>query len=124
MLLNQMRNFFLISFILLSLPLFAKSEPMSIKVYAPEFNIKLPANPTTGFQWTILRYDARLLKLKQSKYLAPKVNLMGAGGVSLFTFIKKKDESYPNETEIVFKYSRSWEPQSGYTKIVKVYFKP
>ncbi len=52
-----------------------------------EFTIGIPANATTGYQWTE-DHDASLLSLVNSEYKASKQakGLVGAGGMQYFKF--------------------------------------
>jgi inhibitor of cysteine peptidase len=95
---------------------------LDVNVKDPSFVLILPANPTTGYQWTVVRYDKNLLTLSASTYEKPKKNLMGAGGEMHFTFSLQKGKNFPANTEIQLKYARSWEPKSATLKTVKVNF--
>lgn len=86
------------------------------------FVVQLAANPTTGYQWKVVKFDKGLLSLISSHYQKPQTNLMGAGGQMLFTFTLNKGKSYPTKTNMVFKYARSWEPDSSTLKNVTVNF--
>ncbi|HHT0592375.1 TPA: protease inhibitor I42 family protein [Legionella anisa] len=95
---------------------------MNVNVDEPSFVVALPANPTTGFQWSVVRFDKSLLTLRSSTYERPKTELIGAGGQMNFTFGLQKSKSYPDNTIIVFKYARSWEPDTATLKSIKVNF--
>ncbi len=95
---------------------------MNVNVNDPSFIVTLPANPTTGFQWSVVRFDNDLLTLRSSAYERPKTNLIGAGGQMHFTFARQKGKSYPDSTVIVLKYARSWEPDTATLKSIKVNF--
>ncbi|AOW57460.1 TPA: protease inhibitor I42 family protein [Legionella pneumophila] len=88
----------------------------------PSFVVSLAANPTTGYQWSVVEFDKNLLTLSNSIYEKPKSNLIGAGGKMLFTFNLNKGKTYPAQTKMVFKYARSWEPESGTIKNVTINF--
>ncbi|KTD67360.1 MULTISPECIES: protease inhibitor I42 family protein [Legionella] len=98
------------------------NSTMDVSVNNPNFVVTLPANPTTGFQWKVVRYDKNLLILSNSAYEGTKTNLIGAGGQMHFTFELKKGKSYPESTVLVFKYARSWEPKTATIKKIKVNF--
>ncbi len=87
------------------------------------FSVVLPANPTTGFQWSVVQYDTNLLTLDSSNFEKPHTNLIGAGGQMHYTFKLIPGKKYPGSTIIQFKYSRAWEPQSAVMKTVKVNLK-
>ncbi len=118
-----MRKLITILLCLFSFALFAENASIiKIEPGTNEFVIRLAANPTTGYQWTITNYNKSLLILKSSKFNAKKTKLIGAGGEMVFNFEVVKAKSYPNSTEILFKYARSWEPKSGVVKKVVVNF--
>lgn len=88
----------------------------------PSFEVVLPSNPTTGFQWSVIRFDKTFLTLSNSVYEKPKNNLIGAGGQMHFRFALQQGKSYPKSTEIVLKYARSWEASGATVKKVTVNF--
>ncbi|WP_028389042.1 protease inhibitor I42 family protein [Legionella fairfieldensis] len=90
----------------------------------PLFQVTLPSNPTTGYQWTVENYDPSLLNLKSSQYIAPQKKLMGAEGNMIFNFALTSGKAYPTSTTITFKYARPWESGPGTLKTVTVNFTP
>ncbi|KTD23394.1 secreted protein [Legionella lansingensis] len=100
----------------------ANSMSINVDTSATQFLVTLPANPTTGYQWTVEDYDKSFLKLLSSRYAAPQTKLMGAGGEMSFTFQLISGRSYPKNTTLVFKYARPWEPQTGTVQKVTVNF--
>lgn len=118
-----MRTIASVLFMLLSLSGYAKQEmSMQVNQDQKDFVVTLDANPTTGFEWVIQQYDNDLLTLSHSEYQKPNNNLIGAGGKMVYTFTLNKGKSYPDQTEMVFKYSRSWEKKGGIVQRVIVYF--
>lgn len=97
--------------------LMMKADPAS-----EVFVVVLPANPTTGYQWTVTAYDKKLFKMTNSRYIAPQTKLIGAGGKMTFTFERLKGQSYPQSTAMTFTYARSWEPKSAMLQPVTVQF--
>ena len=95
---------------------------LNVNLNDPRFEVTLPANPTTGFQWSVVSYDKDLLTLSKSNYERPKTNLIGAGGQMHFMFTLQKGKNYPKSTEIVFKYFRPWETKSATVRNVTVNF--
>lgn len=69
-----------------------------------EFQLSLPANPTTGYNWKA-DYDSALLKLNSSEYIVPPSRALGARGSSIYLFTPLS----PGRTTIYFVYKRSWE---------------
>jgi inhibitor of cysteine peptidase len=86
------------------------------------FVVQLAANPTTGFQWQVVNYDKKLFSLISSHYQKAQTNLIGSGGQMQFTFTLNKGKSYPEKTKMLFKYARSWEPETSTLQKVTVNF--
>lgn len=100
-------------------------DPISIDVNKAKssFVVTLDANPTTGYQWTVVDYDKELLQLTSSTYRRPDTKLIGAGGKMLYTFTLCKGKKYPDQTAITFLYARSWEKkESGTLQKVIIHF--
>lgn len=110
---------FLASFLVFS----SNVQTVDIAATSKQFVLVLPANPTTGYQWTVKQYDKTRLLLTSSNYRAPDSMRMGAGGQMAFTFSRVKNTPFPKTTRIVFRYARSWEPASGTIKQVDLCFK-
>lgn len=106
----------------ISIMAYADDETITVNVKTPEFVINLPANPTTGFQWSVVKYDHGLLTLSSSAYEKPKTNLIGAGGQMHYVFQLNKGKAVPENTVLKFKYGRSWEPKTATLKTIKVNF--
>jgi len=68
------------------------------------FTISIPANPTTGYNWTA-DYDYVLLAQGNAVYETSPSGALGSGGTYVFVFTPMK----PGKTTIYFVYKRSWE---------------
>ena len=68
------------------------------------FSVELSGNPTTGYEWTVVRIDADFLRLEESSYDAES-SAIGSGGTYVFRFETLK----AGETTLVLAYRRSWE---------------
>lgn len=81
------------------------TETIFVKVNE-EFTIGIPANPTTGYQWTA-SHDTSLLSLVGTEYKTSKQakGLVGAGGTQYFKFKALK----PGMVRISFSYQRPTE---------------
>lgn len=103
----------------------ATSQTIEVSSAAPEFSIRLDANPTTGYRWTVKSYDSALLTLVKNEYLPPGSNCIGAGGEEIWTF-KANAAAFtkPTKTLIEMEYARSWEQQGGTTVTYTVMTKP
>ena len=95
---------------------------MNVDPANQQFVVTLPANPTTGYQWTVTTYNKKLLKMTGSHFDAPQTKLIGAGGKMTFIFELLKGKSYPESTLMTFTYARSWEPKSAMLQQVTVNF--
>ncbi len=100
----------------------ADKMTMHVDKSSAQFVVRLPANPTTGYQWAVKAYDKTLLNLTDSQYIAPKAKLMGAGGQMVYTFERATGQTYPDSTQILFKYARPWEAKDGMLKQVTINF--
>lgn len=98
------------------------NKPLSIKVDKNQssFTVNLPANPTTGYQWSVVRFNKKLLTLSGSVYQKPDTQLMGAGGRMIYTFTVNKERTAPKVTRLVFQYARPWEKQDTTGSMQKV----
>ena len=80
-----------------------KVQLIHAKVNEP-LTISIPANPTTGYNWTA-DYDYILLRQGRAEYEKSPSGALGSGGTSVFVFTPLK----PGKTTIYFVYKRSWE---------------
>lgn len=122
---SEASKYYFLGCILLGLPMIANASDalsMAVNVNQASFIVKLAANPTTGFQWQVVKFDKSLLTLSSSQYQRKKINLIGTGGQMLFKFTLNKGKSYPTKTTMVFKYARSWEPDTATIKNVIINF--
>ena len=87
------------------------------------FEVRLPANPTTGYQWRVVDYDRAHFNLVKSQYVGAQAPRMGQGGEMLFRFKYKVDVQLPSSTIVLFSYSRYFEPGSGQKQRVNIVFK-
>jgi inhibitor of cysteine peptidase len=68
--------------------------------------IRLPANPTTGYQWTAAAVGSRALVAGGAgRYVGPASGALGAGGTEVFTYRGVA----PGTAHLAFGYARSWE---------------
>ena len=116
----------LMSFVMMLVPLSVYANN-TLFVNVPKnknsFVITLEANPTTGYQWSVARFDQDLLTLSSSYYQGPDSKLIGAGGHMLFTFTVNKGKSQPKTTDLFFSYARPWEKaDSGVKQKVTLHF--
>lgn len=76
----------------------------------PEFTIKLASNPTTGYSWMIKGYKMGLVTVVGHKFQPPISQLVGAGGVDVWTF-KLAPEAFnaPHVLKIKMLYARPWD---------------
>lgn len=69
--------------------------------------IELEGNPTTGYEWTYELSNPSIIREVSYEYIGYQEGeeVVGVGGVFIFSFAGFTE----GETEITFKYSRSWE---------------
>lgn len=114
-----------LGFLLLGFSLIANAGTnleLNVDAKQSSFVVTLAANPTTGYNWSVLEFDKNLLTLTSSQYQKAKNKLIGAGGQMLFTFALNKGKSYPHSTSMTFKYARSWDANSATLQKVTVNF--
>lgn len=99
-----------------------KTQILHVSRVTPVFDVILPANPTTGYQWTVNHFDALRFKLTSKHFVSPQSKLIGAGGQMVFSFQLQKGKSYPKQTELSFRYAQPWNPPSATTTKVTVIF--
>ena len=102
----------------------ADASTIVVHTGSPQFVVSLPANPTTGFQWTVSSYDTSKFKLKGAQYTHKATKLIGAGGTMTFTFALIKGQTYPKSTTMSFSYGRSWDAKSAHPKVLTIQFTP
>ena len=80
-------------------------ESVAIEV-GQELEVSLPANPSTGFGWTIAIDDPSVLEqVSQPEFASDSVGTVGAGGVLTIRFIGRAAGS----TELRLDYERPFE---------------
>ncbi len=87
------------------------------------FQVSLPENPTTGYQWSVYNSGTPLISLEKEEYVIPENNparpIMGGGGTKLLTFKAAK----PGETEPSLRLRRSWEAESEFVDYFSIKLK-
>lgn len=99
-----------------------KALTLHVNRAAHAFEVVLPANATTGYQWTVMHVDTSRFKQISKTYIVPKSKLIGAGGQMVFSFQLRKGKSYPKQTELSFSYAQPWNPPSATSTKVTVIF--
>lgn len=100
-------------------------KPILIHRNADTFIVALPANPTTGYEWFLMKYDRHKVQLVDSKYVPPQTNLMGAPGFALFTVkILPMGFSRSERLQLLFVYKRPWEKTIGQVQRVNIITQP
>lgn len=97
------------------------SKPIQAGPSNPIVEIHLPANPTTGYQWILYKYDPELLEPLSSQYFPPPKKLIGAPGYTAWKF-KLKNNAFivPQQTTIVLQYVRPWELTDNHQQSVRI----
>lgn len=77
--------------------------------------VRLPANPTTGYEWSSEISDAQLLKLDASEYIPDEVaeGVVGAGGIWVASFSNAITvEGMGGRVTLTLRYNRPFEQGS------------
>jgi inhibitor of cysteine peptidase len=83
-----------------------KSDRIIETAVGKNFTITLDSNPTTGYNWQIVRQmDTGLVELVDSQYIAPKTDLVGSPGHEEWHFKAIRE----GKAIISFEYKRPWE---------------
>jgi|GEM_PF-1941572 len=107
-------------------PFMSVAAPKRITLDVPcsRFDVILPANPSTGFRWTIESYDTERFAYLETEYVAATTAQIGTPGTRIFYFKPKVEAMCPESTTLRFSYGRSWEPDSSTLTEVVVHFGP
>ncbi|MGB1204306.1 MAG: protease inhibitor I42 family protein [Chitinophagales bacterium] len=95
-----------------------KTETKKVEV-GKDFEIKLKANVTTGYQWFLdEKYDKNIVSLLKQDYVADKTAqpMVGSGGTAIFSLKAKKKGT----TNLKFEYKRFHEKTATETKIYNI----
>jgi inhibitor of cysteine peptidase len=86
------------------------NQTITVKSSSPQVSIRLPANPSTGYQWVLVKYDSTFMYLPSGSYVPSKSEAAGAPGYALWKFKFKKSAFYATQkTEVILEYKRPWE---------------
>src|SRR6266481_683177 len=66
-------------------------------------------NPTTGYRWSLCRFDCTNVDLESDNYVDPETGGIGGGGTREFRFIARA----PGRCRIELQNKRSWEGEGS-----------
>lgn len=118
-----MRTFTLIIMLSFSNFLYAadgNSHIITVDTANPKFTITVPANPRTGFSWSVKQIDSAVIEKEKKQYRASNTKLLGVSGEMVFTFQLKELKSYPASSRIILFYSHPKMRKKGKIKIYTV----
>lgn len=96
------------------------NKTIMVSKQAPQFTITLRSNPSTGYSWFIKKYNPDFIKVIKHKYMPPISQLVGAGGVDVWTFeLTPVALTAPHVLKISMLYTRAWVAQQEDQKPVK-----
>ncbi|MBT4524234.1 MAG: protease inhibitor I42 family protein [Phycisphaerae bacterium] len=78
------------------------------------FEIVLPSNPTTGYSWTLLIENPKIISNESHAYTPDAGGRVGVGGNTIWNLKARKE----GETSLTFSYQRPWEENTQPTKVV------
>jgi inhibitor of cysteine peptidase len=81
-----------------------------------ELTVRLPGNPTTGYQWEVLANDPTLLQQKGETVFISDAYRMGAGGQIKILFVPDGIGA----TRLKLVYRRPWEKQTPPAQVFEV----
>lgn len=84
-----------------------KNDGKTIEIAVGQsLEVRLPSNPTTGYQWTSNKlHKGPLREARPPAFQVPTSNLLGAGGTQVFSYRGVA----PGTVRLSFDYARSWE---------------
>lgn len=90
-----------------------ESKAIMVDESRPDFMIKLPSNPTTGFSWFLVDdFNPNLFEVTASEYEPALKNegVVGAGGYRTFqVHLVSTAFQVPTSAKLHFLYAKSWE---------------
>ena len=88
---------------------------------APVVNVRLAANPSTGYQWILVKYDANLMEAPSSQYFPSHPGVPGASGYTEWRFpIKATAFAVPKKTTVMLEYKRPWEKSAVKQQVIEI----
>lgn len=99
-------------------PSFNETKPtIVVKKSCPLFKINLPSNPTTGFSWSMVKYNDHLIEKISNQFYpvsASDASLLGAPGYETWSFrVKPTGFIKKQKTTIIFSYQQPWENRNN-----------
>jgi len=96
------------------------SKPIVVNSVRSVVNVRLPANPTTGYQWMLIKYDPAVMETPVSHFEPGRRDLMGAPGRSIWQFkFKKTAFTVSQTTSVILEYKRPWEKSTGERQVIR-----
>lgn len=97
------------------------NKPIELSAKAPEFQLVLQSNMTTGFSWFLTKNNDALIQPISHRYVASSSKLVGAPGVELWTFkATTKAVNVPRIMSINLEYTRPWSLSSGHSEVFHI----
>lgn len=83
--------------------------------------VRLPANPTTGYEWTFEISDSEALELVTQEYVQDEAGqeMVGVGGTWVASFHGTFAKA--GHVDLTLKYKRSFEQEAAETRLVKLW---
>ena len=102
------------------------THPIIVRPSAPMATVRLPANPSTGYQWMVTHYEPALMMAPSHHYVPQHSGLTGAPGYDFWQFKFKKTAFgvSPKTSTVIMEYRRPWEQTRGRKQIIRFTIKP
>lgn len=114
---NIFHAFFLVAWSLAAMA----NTTLVAKPQAPVVNVRLAANPSTGYQWVLVKYDANLMETPASQYVPSHPGVPGASGYTEWRFtIKAAAFAVPQKTSVILEYKRPWEKSAVKQQMIEI----
>ncbi len=95
------------------------AQPIVVRPSATVIYVRLPENPSTGYQWAVIKYDPAYLQAPVSHYTPGRRDLIGAPGYRVWQFtFKQAAFKTLHKTAVILEYKRPWEKSAVKTQIV------
>lgn len=106
----------------------SNNKPILSESKDGSFNIELPANLSTGFQWYLYDYNRNILELLNYNYIPSEDSkkLAGAPGLAKWTFKVNSNIKGPVYTKLKLIYKRAFEKLNNQdsTEIITIFIQP
>lgn len=96
-----------------------------VRPSTPPVTICLAVNPSTGYQWALIKYDQALMATPTKHYYPQKTRRVGAPGYDVWRFeFKKSAFAVSRKTTVILQYKRPWEKTGQPPQVIRFTIQP